>query len=109
MNQTGMMSLWGLAAKLAGAMSVVEMFSLPQSFSRVAGVPVALIAWTTAGVSQYSLRSALPARLLPVFAVSPFYRGKRRCLFIQALLVCTCNVVVFNRATRAREVDLQRR
>jgi hypothetical protein len=86
MNQTGMMSLLGLAAKLAGAMSVMETFSLPQSFSRAAGVPVALIAWSSAGVSRYSLRSALPARWLPVFAVSPSYRGKRRCLFIQALL-----------------------
>jgi len=86
MNQTGMMSPWGLAAKLAGAMSVVEMFSLPQSCSRVAGVPVALFAWITASVSQYSLRSALPARLLPAFAVSPFYFCKPRYLFIQALL-----------------------
>ena len=42
MKQTGTMSLLGLAAKLAGAMSVEELFSLPQSFSRVADVPVGI-------------------------------------------------------------------
>jgi hypothetical protein len=100
MNQTGMMSPWGLAARLAGAMSPVEMFQLSQSFSRVAGVPVALIAWTTSAVSHYRLRSALPARVLPVFAVSPPYSGKHRYLFIQALL---CASATFSSLIARRE------